>query len=75
MGEALQPYLLKRSPNSYTYSKAMAENYLQGEIDLRSCPFPVAIVRPTIIGAALNEPQPGFIDNMNAITGMLNYHC
>ncbi|XP_063720566.1 fatty acyl-CoA reductase 2-like [Symsagittifera roscoffensis] len=69
MGEALQPYLLKRSPNSYTYSKAMAENYLQGEIDLRSCPFPVAIVRPTIIGAALNEPQPGFIDNMNAITG------
>ena len=31
--------------------------------------FPVAIVRPTIIGAALDEPFPGFIDNFNALTG------
>lgn len=45
-------------PNTYTVTKRMAEALLckyKGDV-------PVAIIRPTIVGAALKEPVPAWID-------------
>lgn len=70
MSQSLQPHLLRTKPNCYVYSKALAENYVNSKAP--SLSFPVAIVRPTIIGAALEEPFPGFIDNFNALTGAIS---
>ena len=50
----LTPSLLHGRPNTYTLTKAMAENLLQEE----ASDLPVAIIRPSIIGAAIKEPVP-----------------
>ena len=31
--------------------------------------IPMAIVRPSIVTAALQEPMPGWVDNLNGPTG------
>lgn len=50
----LTPKLLGKRPNTYTYTKALAEYLLQQEAgDLN-----VAIVRPSIVGASWKEPFP-----------------
>ena len=52
--EMLTPLIVKPRPNTYTYTKAMAEYILQKERGLLPC----AIIRPSIVGAALLEPYP-----------------
>ena len=52
-------------PNSYTYTKAMAEHLVQEE----KGELPIIIVRPSIVVAALRYPMPGWIDNYNGPTG------
>lgn len=49
-------------PNTYTYTKAMTENLLSRRHDH----IPVAIVRPSIVGAAYKEPTPGWVDALTA---------
>ncbi|EFC46409.1 predicted protein, partial [Naegleria gruberi] len=49
-------------PNTYTLTKHLAEKLVakyHGRV-------PISIVRPTIVGAALKEPQPGWIDAVSA---------
>jgi len=49
-------------PNTYTVTKRIAEALVaryKGDT-------PVAIIRPTIVGAALREPVPGWIDTVSA---------
>jgi fatty acyl-CoA reductase len=55
----------KKNPNSYTLSKHFAEQIVLDYYDR----LPVCIVRPSIVTAAVNEPFPGWIDNMYGITG------
>lgn len=51
---ALTPKLIGERPNTYTYTKALAEYLVQQEAgDLN-----VAIVRPSIVGASWKEPFP-----------------
>ncbi|KAE8751586.1 hypothetical protein FOCC_FOCC001833 [Frankliniella occidentalis] len=57
--------LIGKRPNTYTFTKALAEN-LWAE-DARD--LPVAIVRPSIIGWAWRDPAPGWVDNTNSIVG------
>lgn len=59
--------LVGKCPNTYTYTKAMAEQVLEKE----SGNVPLAIVRPSIVSAALKEPFPGWIDNLNGMTGIV----
>lgn len=69
-GEAIQALtskLIGSRPNTYTYTKAMAEYLLIEE----SGDLPVAIVRPSIVGASWEEPVPGWVDNLNGPTGLL----
>jgi len=51
---ALTPKLIGERPNTYTYTKALAEYLVQQEAgDVN-----VAIVRPSIVGASWKEPFP-----------------
>ena len=52
--ELLLPSLLQGRPNTYTFTKALGENVLQNEAK----DLPVAICRPSIVGAACKEPLP-----------------
>ena len=54
----LTPKVIKLRPNTYTYTKAIAESLIVQECrDL-----PCTIVRPSIVGASWREPFPGWID-------------
>lgn len=52
MVNALTPHVIGKRPNTYTFTKSLAEHVLLQEVDN----FPIAIFRPSIIGAALKEP-------------------
>lgn len=51
---ALTPTLIAPRPNTYTFTKALAEYVLVEERGSLPC----AIVRPSIVGAAWQEPVP-----------------
>ncbi|CAK9304090.1 unnamed protein product [Gordionus sp. m RMFG-2023] len=63
----ITPNLIKGRPNTYTYTKAMAEQLLLENSEN----LPIVIIRPSIVGASWQEPIPGWIDNYNGPTGLL----
>ncbi|XP_043603772.1 putative fatty acyl-CoA reductase CG5065 isoform X2 [Bombus pyrosoma] len=63
----MEKTILKTYPNTYTFSKNLAEQIVASKCKDQ----PVAIVRPSIIGASLEEPCPGWLENISAITGIL----
>ncbi|XP_075998005.1 fatty acyl-CoA reductase 1 isoform X2 [Genypterus blacodes] len=63
---AMTPKLIGERPNTYTYTKAMAEYMVQQEAGNLN----IAIVRPSIVGASWKEPFPGWIDNFNGPSGI-----
>ncbi|KAK7099519.1 hypothetical protein V1264_003647 [Littorina saxatilis] len=66
MVEMFTKKLLKDKPNTYTYTKQLAEWILLTE----GAGLPIAIVRPSIVGATWKEPFPGWIDNYNGPSGL-----
>ncbi|XP_059487923.1 putative fatty acyl-CoA reductase CG5065 [Neocloeon triangulifer] len=64
---AITPKLIGNRPNTYTFTKALAEHVLVRE----SGNLPVAIVRPSIVTAAWKDPISGWVDNLNGPTGMI----
>lgn len=50
----ITPRLIGDRPNTYTYTKALAEFVVQQEQDKLN----IAIVRPSIVGASWHEPFP-----------------
>ncbi|XP_046651749.1 putative fatty acyl-CoA reductase CG5065 [Daphnia pulicaria] len=62
--------LIGNSPNVYAYTKALGENVLE---DLAQCEgsFPLVIVRPSTVIAAIREPIPGWVDDFNGHSGLL----
>ncbi|XP_030764320.1 putative fatty acyl-CoA reductase CG5065 [Sitophilus oryzae] len=65
--EAISDKLVGKHPNTYTFTKALAEQLVLHY----SAKIPTAIVRPSIITAAWKEPCPGWVDNISGITGIL----
>lgn len=63
---SITPKLIGNKPNTYTYTKHLAEHLLVKE----GSDLPLAIVRPSIVGAAWKEPVPGWIDNYNGPSGL-----
>lgn len=64
--QAITPKLIEPMPNTYTYTKKMAESLLVHEgIDM-----PLAIVRPSIVTATWKEPLQGWVDNYNGPSGL-----
>ncbi|KAH8366314.1 putative fatty acyl-CoA reductase CG5065 [Drosophila serrata] len=66
--DQLTPSLIGKRPNTYTFTKALAEHMLLKEAGN----LPVAIVRPSIVTASLNEPFAGWVDNFNGPTGLVS---
>lgn len=65
--EYITPKLLRTLPNTYAYTKALTEDLVtsfKGK-------FPIAIARPSIVTAALNEPYPGWVEGHNGPTGIM----
>lgn len=59
--------LIEPRPNTYTFTKAIAETLIVEECG----PLPCAIVRPSIVGASWQEPVQGWVDNFNGPSGLL----
>lgn len=65
--QQITPKLLEGRPNTYTLTKAIAENLLNNTYrDL-----PIVIIRPSIIGASWKEPFLGWSDNMIGANGLI----
>ncbi|ODM92798.1 hypothetical protein Ocin01_13884 [Orchesella cincta] len=54
-------------PNTYTYTKALAEHVLKEEAQ----GLPICIVRPSIVTATWKEPVAGWVDNLNGPSGLM----
>lgn len=57
---ALTPGLIKDHPNTYTFTKHLAEH----EVNKCASKFPCGIVRPSMITAAWKEPVAGNISHL-----------
>jgi len=55
-----------RHPNTYTLTKCIAEHLVMKSRGT----IPVTIVRPSIIGAAIERPYPGWTDSISALAGI-----
>lgn len=66
MLDSMTSDLIKKKPNTYTYTKQLAETLLLDE----GSDLPIAIVRPSIVTASWKEPVPGWIDNFNGPSGL-----
>ncbi|KAI8127244.1 putative fatty acyl-CoA reductase [Lucilia cuprina] len=65
--ENITPDLLKPHPNTYTYSKRLAELFIRDHYET----MPVIIARPSIVSPAAYEPLRGWVDNLNGPTGLM----
>jgi alcohol-forming fatty acyl-CoA reductase len=64
----MQSDLLGVHPNTYTYTKRMAEVLIRDEY---AKGFPVCIVRPSVVTPAYQEPIPGWVDSLNGPAGLM----
>ncbi|VVC29130.1 Male sterility, NAD-binding,NAD(P)-binding domain,Fatty acyl-CoA reductase, C-terminal [Cinara cedri] len=62
----LTPSLLKEFPNTYTFTKAIAES----EVLTMGKGLPVGMIRPSMIIGTESEPVPGWINNYYGPTGI-----
>lgn len=67
--EKSTPRLIGTFPNTYAFSKAIAEHLLAHACNRFQ--IPLSIVRPTIIGSAFKDPFPGWIDAVSAIAALV----
>lgn len=61
----IEKRLIGNHPNTYTLTKGLAEQIVLS----KGSDLPIAIVRPSIVCAAYQEPFPGWVDNVCGITG------
>lgn len=64
--DAIQKDLLGQHPNSFTYTKQLAEVLVQREQN----ELPVSIVRPAMLLPTVAHPIPGWDDSLNGIGGL-----
>lgn len=53
--------------NTYVFTKRMAEHLL---VESNTKGIPMGIIRPSIIGASLEEPVPGWTDSIGLMGGI-----
>lgn len=64
--DLITPKLLGPHPNTYTFSKRLAEKMVADEYPNLPC----TIARPSIVTPAWSEPLPGWVDNLNGPVGI-----
>lgn len=62
----LKEHLIDRKPNSYTLTKAAAEDLIREE----SHELPICVFRPSIVFPTLEEPMPLWIKGFNGVLGL-----
>ncbi|EDW81109.2 uncharacterized protein Dwil_GK11197 [Drosophila willistoni] len=67
MVDGITTTLLDKFPNTYTYTKALAEQLIQREAG----DMPICVYRPGVIIASYKEPMSGWIDNLNGPIALL----
>jgi alcohol-forming fatty acyl-CoA reductase len=65
----VQKDILGIHPNTYTYTKRLAEILIRDEY--KNSNFPVCIVRPSIVTPSFWEPVAGWVDSLNGPPGIL----
>ncbi|XP_032667586.1 putative fatty acyl-CoA reductase CG5065 [Odontomachus brunneus] len=65
--EAMTDKILGTYPNTYAFTKALAEGLVEESLPH----IPSIILRPSIIIPVWKEPLPGWTDNINGPTGLL----
>ncbi|RVE41034.1 hypothetical protein evm_014315 [Chilo suppressalis] len=63
----LTPKYLGEIPNTYTFTKQLAEHVVYENKGL----LPAVIIRPSIVISSVEEPFPGWIENFNGPVGLL----
>jgi fatty acyl-CoA reductase len=66
LADALTPGFVGQRPNTYTFTKSLAEYVVATE----GRGLPCCIVRPSIVFSAWREPYPGWTDNYNGPAGL-----
>lgn len=69
MVAVIEKRLMGNHPNTYTLTKGLAEQLVM----TKGAGLPIAIVRPSIVCAAYQEPFPGWVDNVCGITGVIHF--
>lgn len=64
----MQKDLLDYQPNTYTYTKRLAEVLLRDEY---AKGFSCCVVRPSVVIPAYREPVPGWVDSLNGPAGLM----
>ncbi|CAG4999545.1 unnamed protein product [Parnassius apollo] len=59
--------LLCDRPNTYTFTKALAEHYVAEQQNK----IPTVIIRPSIVAPSINEPLEGWVDNWFGATSLM----
>ncbi|XP_034234490.1 putative fatty acyl-CoA reductase CG5065 isoform X1 [Thrips palmi] len=67
VAESMTKKILGNLPNTYAYTKALAEHLVVEQMDS----LPIVIMRPSIVVPIWKEPLPGWTDNINGPTGLL----
>jgi thioester reductase-like protein len=62
--------MLRNWPNTYTFTKAIAEHLLVRKFEATKRRIPLAISRPAIVTAAWKEPCPGWVDDISAASAV-----
>ncbi|XP_050540836.1 fatty acyl-CoA reductase wat-like isoform X3 [Daktulosphaira vitifoliae] len=65
--ESLTPSLTSGWPNTYTFTKALAEDLVRKEAE----GLPLGIFRPSVVISTYKEPVRGWIDNVYGPIGMI----
>ena len=63
MAETMTPHFLGPRPNSYTFTKSIAEYVVAVE----GKDVPCVILRPSIVCPVWKAPLPGWVDNANGV--------
>lgn len=65
--DLITPNLIHPHPNTYTYSKRLAEILVRDAFQ----ELPIVIVRPSIVTPAVESPLPGWVDSLNGPIGIM----
>ncbi|KAF2888458.1 hypothetical protein ILUMI_17715, partial [Ignelater luminosus] len=65
--ETLGIKIMNTCPNTYIYSKTLAESIVAKEMDN----IPIIIIRPSIVSPIWKDPIPGWTDNINGAAGII----
>ncbi|KAJ3618772.1 hypothetical protein MTP99_005584 [Tenebrio molitor] len=63
--QAITPKLLGEYPNTYIFTKCITEDLVKTSLQV-----PKAIMRPAIVISTIEEPVPGWVDNVNGVIGI-----